>query len=386
MFLKGNSISKFICTITFCFIISRERYFISFAVKGESNTKSYPEEPYYFQLGDLLHDWNPDYTSLDYWKKSKAHPSNGKGLIRLNYANQNDYNYALKLRAQELPFLLYNVPDVDKTSQMWTDEYLAEQFGDQRVKVEKSENNHFMYYTMKRGMDKAVTVSWKPPQTETRMTYKQYSKLALARETPTQLRIERERERKGDMAGNTPLYYMTLNAKQGGETGWIRESLSIFDPVPSFFIVDPSGHKGINCRFGMRGVVAANHYDGKRNFVAMIRGHKRYILAPPSECLSLSLLPKGHPSARHSSFDWSNMTEVDSRPKFYISKATEVVLTPGDILYIPSFWFHSIMSLDNSIQCNARSGTATVAAHIISECMGGRVQGQRTKKKIKQWQ
>jgi hypothetical protein len=32
---------------------------------------------------------------------------------------------------------------------------------------------------------------------------------------------------------------------------------------------------GINCRFGMRGVIAEAHYDGRRNFVAMIRGRKR---------------------------------------------------------------------------------------------------------------
>lgn len=32
---------------------------------------------------------------------------------------------------------------------------------------------------------------------------------------------------------------------------------------------------GINCRFGMRGVAAAAHYDGKRNFIAMLRGRKR---------------------------------------------------------------------------------------------------------------
>lgn len=34
---------------------------------------------------------------------------------------------------------------------------------------------------------------------------------------------------------------------------------------------------GINCGFGMRGVVAAAHYDGTRNFIAMLRDRKRWV-------------------------------------------------------------------------------------------------------------
>ncbi len=74
---------------------------------------------------------------------------------------------------------------------------------------------------------------------------------------------------------------------------------------------DPDTYRGINCRFGMKGVAATARYDSRRNFVAMIRGRKRYILLPPAECGKLELFPKGHPSARHSSISWMNMTEVN---------------------------------------------------------------------------
>jgi len=56
----------------------------------------------------------------------------------------------------------------------------------------------------------------------------------------------------------------------------------------------------------MRGIIAECHYDGGRNYVSMIRGHKRYILQPPSQCKHLKMLKYPHPSARHSSVDWSN--------------------------------------------------------------------------------
>ena len=47
-------------------------------------------------------------------------------------------------------------------------------------------------------------------------------------------------------------------------------------------------NKGIQCRFGMRGVIAEAHYDGGRNMVAMLKGAKRYARSR-SPALSLSL-------------------------------------------------------------------------------------------------
>lgn len=39
--------------------------------------------------------------------------------------------------------------------------------------------------------------------------------------------------------------------------------------------------------------------------------------------------------------------------------AVETVLKAGEVLYIPSFWFHYIISLQKSAQCNVRSGIDT---------------------------
>ena len=60
-------------------------------------------------------------------------------------------------------------------------------------------------------------------------------------------------------------------------TPWIRDAFPFFARQKSFFVVDPSGFRGINCRFGMKGVQAIAHFDSGRNFVAMIRGRKRLI-------------------------------------------------------------------------------------------------------------
>jgi hypothetical protein len=36
--------------------------------------------------------------------------------------------------------------------------------------------------------------------------------------------------------------------------------------------------------------------------------------------------------------------------------AVETVLKAGEVLFIPSFWFHYIVSVQKSAQCNVRSG------------------------------
>ena len=92
----------------------------------------------------------------------------------------------------------------------------------------------------------------------------------------------------------------------------------------------------------MKGVIAGAHYDAGRNFVAMVKGRKRYILLPPKACKDLALLPRGHPSARHSMLDWSNMTEISQYESFMKAEATEVVVSMGDVLYIPSYWYKTM--------------------------------------------
>ena len=44
------------------------------------------------------------------------------------------------------------------------------------------------------------------------------------------------------------------------------------------------------------------------------------------------------------------------------------VLQPGDALYLPTAWFHYIVSLNMNYQCNAQSGSTTENAHHLREC------------------
>jgi len=138
-------------------------------------------------------------------------------------------------------------------------------------------------------------------------------------------------------------------------------------PEPTFFGFSPKDQKGIQCRFGERGVVAATHYDAGRNMIGMMTGAKRYILAPPNQCSKLGILtdPKlgGY---RHSYINFGHIALLqDPSMPFYErewlnaakdSLAIDTVLKEGEVLYVPSHWFHYIISLQRSAQCNTRSG------------------------------
>eukprot|EP00056_Hartaetosiga_gracilis_P013555 m.225674 g.225674 ORF g.225674 m.225674 type:complete len:217 (+) comp13860_c0_seq36:1797-2447(+) len=127
-------------------------------------------------------------------------------------------------------------------------------------------------------------------------------------------------------------WYLQLRTK--GTSEWIYEDLKEWRPQFNFWFGDPTANQGIDCRFGARGISASNHYDGGRNFIAMLRGKKRYIIAPPTECPNMHLFPQSHPEARHSMGDWANL-DYKQYPNYLKVKAINVVLSAGEVLYLP---------------------------------------------------
>lgn len=117
----------------------------------------------------------------------------------------------------------------------------------------------------------------------------------------------------------------------------------------------------------MKGVIAENHFDGSRNSIALLGGSRRYILAHPNQCEKLALYPKGHPSSRHSAVDWSE-PDLKQYPQFADASVNEVVMTPGQVLYLPTEWFHYIVSLELNFQCNTRSGITKHYRQDIAQC------------------
>ena len=88
----------------------------------------------------------------------------------------------------------------------------------------------------------------------------------------------------------------------------------------------------------------------------MFKGNKRYILNPPRACKQIDLISDAdHPSFRHSRLDWSNVTVAQEHDFAHVD-AIDTILRTGEVLFVPSYWMHYIISLQYSVQCNSRFG------------------------------
>eukprot|EP00808_Paulinella_micropora_P029913 g16238.t1 len=116
-----------------------------------------------------------------------------------------------------------------------------------------------------------------------------------------------------------------------------------------------SGFVRPNLWISSSNVSARCHYDAENNLFVQIRGRKRMILFPTNVWPHLSSFPHSHPVARHSRIDFRAASLL---PAEFLSlgavlnQGWEVVLEPGDVLFLPSFWWHFVESLSPSISVN----------------------------------
>lgn len=287
--------------------------------------------PQYRSLLSIIEEWNPDDPNIPLVFQET--------LQHFNYSNPRERKMAEIYRDAEVPFKLYDIPELDEVRRKWTYPYLANAMKYSWARVEESKDNHFMFFVEK------SFPQWKPPQRVTSMSYSQWHKLA------------READEKKIDSNDTHYYYVMGSRPHDTSSSFIARDLSFFSTQKeNFFITRVKDNKGTQCRFGMRGVIAATHYDSGRNMIAMIHGKKRYVLTPPETCKYLGIISnQRHPSYRHSTIDWSNIDEAKTH-HFDQVNGIDTILHEGEILYVPSFWFHYIVSLEFSIQCNSRSG------------------------------
>jgi hypothetical protein len=318
-------------------------------------------DPRYQSLLSVVTRWNPDVPD----PPADFHET----LQHFNYSNTEERAMASKYRNAELPFKLYDVPDFDRVAQLWSDEYLESNMGSEAPHVEQSPNNHFMYWnTAGRNHEGYV-----PPTEIVDLSFKKW--LLLARRADA-ARIDSDAKH---------YYFMTGSPPRDRGSNFISRDLQLFStPSNNFFITDVKANKGIQCRFGMRGIISEAHYDSGRNMIAMLRGEKRYVLSPPKSCKKLGVITDvRHPSFRHSIFDWSDSQQAASR-NFEQVEAIDTIVRTGEVLYVPSYWFHYIISLKMSVQCNSRSGTppGRQGEQDINECIGERA-GRKKKDRLR---
>jgi Cupin-like domain len=327
----------------------------------------------------VLRHWNPDQTTLpsDYLYQSICvfdwEPRSAKDRRTIDRMKQRQQHTAIwNYRHAEVPFIIRNQPDVAATSYRWTmiPDYLPQLIGDTPQRTEYSKNNHLMFWRLGR----RVAGNFVPPTENVQISFPEW----LARAETLDTKSSQE---------HLPHWYFRLNAALPNFNAYLYEELPIFQPysttemelasdednstvAASIFMVDSTQQRGINCRFGMKGSIAEMYFDPTRNWIVVLRGMRRYILADPEQCPFLALYPNSHPSGRHSSINWSTVGNSNHSELSPLNQArvSEVVLQAGEGLYLPTAWFHFIVSLNTNYQCNARSGVTLEQRRAIQNC------------------
>lgn len=100
--------------------------------------------------------------------------------------------------------------------------------------------------------------------------------------------------------------------------------------------------------FGAARTVTPLHYDMANNLLAQIHGRKRITLFSPAQESRLYPFPVG---ARHPHLSRVDIEAADLErfPAFRKAVSMECVVAPGDLLFLPAFWWHHVRSLDVAI-------------------------------------
>jgi hypothetical protein len=320
-------------------------------------------------LEEIMRMWHQDEDFIGVFEET---------LMHFNYSVPAELAAATLFRDSEVPFKLYDVPEIVQVGTRWTDQYLAQHFSshsgvhrDENGNVlasgiaQESPNNYFAFFIPKLWDVDSMGL---PPTRNNDWTFSEWAKHAHYADATS-------------LAADQPHFYWQAGVppeerfREPDTWTFITRDLPLMSSTNATFLTfNPMEQKGIQCRFGERGVVAATHYDGGRNMVAMITGAKRYILSPPNQCSKLGIFTsKKSPIYRHSLLNFGHIkhlnndkssTKADGMSpeerawleRASVSQAVQTVLKAGEVLYIPSHWFHYIISLQKSAQCNVRSG------------------------------
>ncbi len=137
-------------------------------------------------------------------------------------------------------------------------------------------------------------------------------------------------------------------------------------PMPEF-LDQKAELDALNLWFGAAGCISPLHFDKSDNFLAQIMGTKRLFLFAPSD--GENLYPNRETSTPHVSRVDAFRPDYDAFPRFADAQAFETVLGPGDILFIPTGWWHAVETVETSFSLNFWwASPAKRAARLDARC------------------
>jgi len=116
--------------------------------------------------------------------------------------------------------------------------------------------------------------------------------------------------------------------------------------------------------------VTSMHKDPYENIYCVVRGYKEIRLQPPSDLpwiphknLQSAVYKQTPDGVWHcellpniSNVDWvaidPTSPDTETHPEYCLSRQYKVTLGPGDVLYLPSLWFHHLTQSQGCIAVN----------------------------------
>ena len=124
----------------------------------------------------------------------------------------------------------------------------------------------------------------------------------------------------------------------------LRDDLKPPSFIP-FGASNPLYHSSV-LRIASSNVQIWTHFDTYNNVLCQTEGSKRIILLPPDDIKYLYI--KGDKSMVNNFDNWSE--SLKKYPLLQHANPHECILAPGDVLFIPAFWWHNIRTITHNDQ------------------------------------
>ncbi|MEO0969341.1 MAG: cupin-like domain-containing protein, partial [Cyanobacteria bacterium J06639_18] len=240
--------------------------------------------------------------------------TSNNAIARITNPSQKEFDQLWK---QGKPFIIDGIANNWKACKNWSNDYLVDTCGENQVPVETYPENYFEGYNYAK-LDNDYY---------TNMTFAEYMDIVEGKKS------------------DDKLYYLSQVKMRKYFPQLLGDIVSL-----DFFKKEP---RDINLFFGFKNKKYAStsklHFDEIHNIFVQVRGRKRFLLFPHTNYLSF--YPPLEDESYSSTCSKVNPEEPDLKqfPKFPINDKIEIIVNPGEILYLPPFWWHHVTSLDENI-------------------------------------